>query len=273
MDLLEGLGYFLEDEAIYTYEKCKMIQNEYIKGIKKIKHITYNQRPEIKKEPSINVNQMSDAYECYFNNKGNLVLYINLLSNYKYIYTYDTMGRLNRIFEIDKYTNQLTIQNKIKYNEGKNFKEKISIYKESGIERKSFIHSFDENEYTLQLNLNQKNEDSFFHSIFYPENSVLVEEYVFDSEIVLSQIKEYNSSDQIFFYYQFDREDNTRHFGDAYTYYENGLIETVISEGKYGLNQYYKYKFDKKGNWIKKTHFNSKDDMPKIIIERELEFY
>ncbi|MFA4851891.1 MAG: hypothetical protein WC868_04310 [Bacteroidales bacterium] len=61
-------------------------------------------------------------------------------------------------------------------------------------------------------------------------------------------------------------------FEIIYIYDSNGNIIKENNQNRYGRSFFkWTYEFDKINNWVKKTKFE--DDIPKEIIEREIEYY
>lgn len=258
---------------MYYYFHYINFQEEYLRGIKRIKQITSYPRLTLKGDPSLQLKQASYSYVIFFNKKGKLIHAINLQTKNKYYYTFDKFGNLNRILEVSKDTNQLISENRLKYNfQRKILQEDIkeSIGYNGATEKISYIYKGSK---VISIKTSDKEESKHIITETYNDKKQLIELKLEDDDGIISFEKfEYNSKGQEILMHDAD-EDGTFTIEDSYetTYYENGLIKSYSNTGINGFVKIYEYVYDEKGNWIQKTLYN--DDIPQYLYERELEYY
>ncbi|MFA7066239.1 MAG: hypothetical protein WC199_05595 [Dysgonamonadaceae bacterium] len=159
----------------------------------------------------------------------------------KYLYKFDDNGNM-----IEKYS---------AYNDQVLYRERLYIYDDNGkmIEEQYFRRSVDR-----------------FHmkTLYkYSNNGKMIEESVFNSDESPSRKFIYNENGNIIEYYYYNSEGFDSK--NLYKYDTNGnkIEENQFnSDGNLEWQRLYKYEYDYKGNWIKKTGLH-------YITEREIEYY
>lgn len=258
---------------MFYYENYLKFQKMHFPDIKKIRHLTYHPKVSIKGEPTFKLEQVSNSYVCHFNRYGKLIHLINLRSDFKYTFAYDSKERLKRIIEINKYNNRLTTENNIEYSNNKNFKEYLTIYK-YGITpvKETNIHMFDGNKYIIQMNVDNQGEFHTYSKISYPEENTFEEFLESKNSILYWEVKQYNTKKQEIYCYNADKNGYfDPSFGYKTTYYKNGLMKSYSKEGEQSFIKNYEYEYDEKGNWISQVLYL--DEIPQYIYERQLEYF
>lgn len=256
---------------MYNFFQYEFLNKEYLKGIKRIKHITSSPRITLSKGPSIQLKQMAYSYVSFFNKKGKLIHTINLQTNNKYFYTYDKYGNPNRILEVDKDTNQLISENRLKFNiHNKVIKEDIKEI-HNGITEK-IIYKYRKN---IIITKKYSSDEGLLYKIIddYNDKKQLIQSKTesYNGDIYFDKYV-YNSNGQEILNYSADGEDKfTVDNCIETTYYNNGLIKSWVELGENGFIHNCEYVFDEDENWIQQTLYF--DGIPKFIYERELEYY
>lgn len=222
------------------------------------------------------------SFDYSFNTDGNLLMINRVVDGKiidKTIYEYDNINNKRYIYFYPENGSNDTI---------------ISILDENGVllERKmnipiigkctyKYIYNDSERTYSkIHITSNDNGEDSTF----------LVETFFFDSNWNIYESYKFNGENKLLekMTYEFDNKGNIIKYetyneaqllikATKYNYNDRGdIIEDkfIIYQDDYeGIDSHtFKYKYDSKGNWIKKTRYNM-DGSFSDITKREIEYY
>lgn len=222
------------------------------------------------------------SFDYSFNTDGNLLMFNRVVDGKiidKTIYEYDNISNKRYIYFYPENGCNDTI---------------ISILDENGVllERKmnipiigkctyKYIYNDSERTYSkIHITSNDNGEDSTF----------LVETFFFDSNWNIYESYKFNGENKLLekMTYEFDNKGNIIKYetyneaqllikATKYNYNDRGdIIEDkfIIYQDDYeGIDSHtFKYKYDSKGNWIKKTRYNM-DGSFSDITKREIEYY
>ena len=233
------------------------LQRENLKGnVKSVKEVSYE---AVDKFGKITKGKKDWAWydsksnsNIKFDKKGNLIEYSDFSSEgelySKHISTYDDNGKFIEEIKYDKDGKKVFIT-KIKEVENGNARE----YKR----------------YDLEGNLILKGISK------YDDNHNLIESsrYKADGSLDSKIIYKYDENDNKIEYSMY-KSDGTLIYQDKSKFDKNGNeveVNYYGSEGELMAKANYQYTFDDKNNWITRTLIE--DDIPKYIVEREIEYY
>ena len=206
-------------------------------------------------------------YSSTFNEKGNMIEQDHYNSygrlDSKDIYKYDEKGNKIGFVEEGGYDNLRVIAS-YKYDEKGNMIKvdiddlirkinKIVDYKYDQKGNKVEEHRVDLAGFAYNYNLPDRNLINEKVTYEYDEKGNVIEEDIEDLE-----------SETIKITYKYDKRGTVI---EVKHYFPGGPLDFITT---------YKYEFNKKGNWIKRTEFVTKDGktvVPQMITEREIEYY
>lgn len=267
-----------------TVEKKNNLAEMNLKGkVQSKREISYeaiDKFGKITKGKRLPTYELSDEY-ILFNEMGNKIRYSLYYTEGSLLYTetynYDDNGnRIERNFGVDEFRGGKWLY---KYDSKGRRIEEIEYKPDGSINRKHFFkygaagNKIEKKEYKSDGSLEN------ISSYKYDDKGNQIEENRFNSDGNLNVRETYQYDDEGNLI-----EDNV-HYSDGtqatkttYTYDNDKNIIMVIRFDLYqdiDGNQYevttYKYEYDSKNNWIKRTEFDNK--IPKYIIEREIEYY
>ncbi|MFJ1492301.1 hypothetical protein [Capnocytophaga canis] len=202
----------------------------------------------------------------FYGESKNIYIY-NELGNLRELSTYNADGGLieKRICKYDTKKNNIetnvynsdgVLKTKLtyKYDDKGNTIEINSYNSEGGLEIK-YTYKYDEKGNTIE-----KNE-------YYPPNSERAK-FTISTSIALSQMSVEDDKEE-----KVSNFDGSVEYRTTYKYDENGeIIEKKNYRSQSNLEKRtYTYEYDKYGNWVKRITY--KNDKPKFIAEREIEYY
>lgn len=222
--------------------------------------------------------KLQRVYTTEFNKEANKTSYIQYKLDgsvsSKQLYTYDEK---NNLIEDNSYTSygELFIKTTYKYDNKGNIIEEILF--EDNYPPLKQLYKYDDRGNLIEKE--QYNPDGFcWNKILYEYNDRgnMVEENHFSSEDLHVEKKLYKYNDngdiiEVESHYSLDSSFNYK----VLSIYDDksNLIEYsyIKDDNSQPSKEIYKYKFDKKGNWITSTTF--KDGIPQNKTEREIEYF
>lgn len=296
----------------YSYALEDLISSKTMKSFNSIKFIKlseydYDESSKTFKKKNSKYDLCDEYIE--YDKKGNVIERWH--TNYKHIikkidkYEYDSKGNNISIFEYDDYGSRLVLNNKIikSYNKKGNMIELLS-YKILPYSREDFLTSEIHYQYKYNfigkvIEYNSDHEFILFTIIRYDwvgrvieicqydEHNFLSEKRItkFNRNVVIEQTYDSRGNLKDIFTHKFNGkqqliEYTTNFVSEDTTYYKynkNGdVIEKYDHDGIFDSVHKYRYEYDNKKNWIKRTEFidnEYQNNEPESMVVREIIYY
>jgi len=248
-------GYIVNESSFNDYKSDNNPED--------IRMFTYNEKGVMIKEVKYYKGTLTDSIIYIYNEKGYKIIekhYRGIRNTLKpgyirYKYDHDDKGRITKVYEENE---QGEVTHITSYDKGMHVSESIYYLSDGSPKRKC---SF---EYDNRGNLI---EEKWYEFDWYKDQIYSTVEYMMTYEydkknnlLVLNQHDDYEKKVYQQRVFKYDNRSN--------------LVEetnTHLAQDFPPLKVNYEYEFDSKGNWITRIRFE--DEIPKTLIEREIEYY
>ena len=225
--------------------------------------------------------KLESVYSFVYNKEGNIEESIGKLSygdnawiSIKSVYTYGNNGKKTVIAKYDANGNPDSKE--IFEYDSKGNLSKISVYNAYDVLQRESGYVYDVRNNMIEFH--QSGEWGLHGFFKYDENNNCIEKTYYNPDGGLREIStlKYNDKGKIIEQQAFNA-DAVLVSTTTFVYDKNGnntemqLQTTVASD--FNVNERYEYQFDKNGNWIVKTTYDSKSNKIKSITEREITYY
>lgn len=229
---------------MYTYEDFLMLSARYKPKVKSIQDTYY--KPKVAFDKYSDLIKASDSVKCYYDDKGNLIKWVNFdtLESCYYAYNAGVLMSIKQYMEgVLKLINILTYDHKNRI-----IAESINEPQKTPISKSQFITcDYDKPYMVLKRSYSFGFSYDYLHTKIFNNQNQKIEDKIEDLDGVMQHTKHhYNQKGQII--KDVILENDEISYVLKLTYYSNGLLQNINKD-------YFKYKIDKKGNFIEKTRY------------------